>query len=150
MIKKQKSLESIIIKGSQHVDSRGTVSFINDFDMSTIKRMYTIYHPDRAMVRAWQGHRIESKYFKCIQGRFLVAVVAIDNWTTPSGNNTPKYYVLDASKTEILFIPNGYANGFKSLETDSQLLVFSNTDLDSSKNDQYRFDEHLWVDWTDI
>lgn len=136
-----------LIKGNQHSDERGTVSFINDFDLSPVKRMYTIQHPSTTTVRAWQGHKIESKYFKCLKGRFLVAVVAIDDWVSPSENLKPERYILDANNTEVLHIPAGYANGFKALDTDSELLVFSNLDLESAKNDQYRFDENLWIDW---
>ena len=145
----QKLIQSRIIKGNQHKDHRGTVSFVNDFDMSPIKRMYTIKHPAANSVRAWQGHKIESKYFKCIQGRFLVAVVAIEDWDEPAKNRSPKCFVLNASTTEILYIPNGHANGFKALDADAQMIVFSNMDLEAAKNDQYRFDEHMWMDWNE-
>ena len=144
----QKPMKFKIIIGNQHTDHRGTLSFINDFDMAPIKRMYIIKHPDTAIVRAWQGHKIELKYFKCIKGRFIVGVVAIDDWNTPAKNLSPEVFVLDASKTEILYIPNGYANGFKALDNNAQLLVFSNMDLEAAKNDQYKFDENLWMDWT--
>ena len=138
-----------IIKGAEHVDSRGTLSFINDFDMSPIKRMYTIKHPSTDIVRAWQAHQKESKYFKCIKGRFLIAIVAIDDWNTPGKNLIPEMFVLNSSTTEILHIPKGYANGFKALDTDSELLVFSDLDLESAKHDQYKFDENLWMDWSE-
>ncbi|WP_417619717.1 dTDP-4-dehydrorhamnose 3,5-epimerase family protein [Oceanihabitans sediminis] len=139
-----------IIIGNQHKDHRGTLSFINDFDLSHIKRMYTITHESVDVIRAWQGHRIESKYFKCIKGRFLVSIVAIDDWEAPSENLKPELYILDAKKTEVLHVPSGYANGFKALDVDSELLVFSNLDLESAKNDQYRFDQNLWLDWNDM
>ncbi|WP_418637670.1 WxcM-like domain-containing protein [Winogradskyella sp.] len=136
-----------IIIGNQHKDHRGTLSFINDFDMSPIERMYTITHESIDVVRAWQGHRIESKYFKCLKGRFLVSVVLIDDWEMPSENLKPKTYILDANKTEVLHIPAGYANGFKALDPDSKLLVFSDHDLETAKLDNYRFDKDLWIDW---
>src|SRR5690554_1074886 len=150
MTKLQEVSHPIIIKGNQHKDHRGVLSFINSFDMSPIKRMYTITHDSVEVIRAWQGHRIESKYFKCIKGRFLVSVVAIDDWVSPSENLKPKIYILDANKTEVLHIPSGYANGFKALDVDSELLVFSSLDLESAKNDQYRFDQNLWLDWNDM
>lgn len=143
-----KNQKSQLIQGNQHTDDRGTLSFINNFDMSPIKRMYTITHNSTKVVRAWQGHKIESKYFKCIKGRFLVAVVAIDDWETPTENLKPEHYILDAEETEVLYIPSGYANGFKALEENSELIVFSNLDLEEAKNDQYRFKENLWMDWT--
>lgn len=136
-----------IIPGNQHSDHRGTVSFINDFDLTPVKRMYTIQHPSTSTVRAWQGHKIESKYFKCTQGRFLVALVKIDNWDEPSPNLHPETFILDSKNTEILQIPAGYANGFKALEANSELLVFSNLNLEEAKEDQFRFGESLWMDW---
>lgn len=137
----------ILIIGSKHVDARGTLLFINDFDMSPIKRLYIITHPSVDIVRAWQAHKIESKYFKCIKGRFLVAVVAIDNWDAPSKELPVQTFILDANKSEVLCIPGGHANGFKALEADAQLMVFSDLDLESAKDDQFRFDENLWMDW---
>lgn len=136
-----------IIKGNQHTDERGTLSFINDFDLSTIKRMYVIQHPSTAIVRAWQGHKIESKHFKCTQGRFLIALIKIDDWATPSEDLPPETFILDSKNTEVLHIPAGYANGFKALEENSELLVFSNLSLEDAKNDDYRFDQELWMDW---
>jgi len=147
MCNSMKLLMPTIIIGNQHKDHRGLVSFINDFDMSPIKRMYIIRHDSIDVIRAWQGHKIEAKYFKCMKGRFLVSVVAIDDWETPSNTLKPENYILDANKSEVLHIPAGYANGFKALDSDSELLVFSNLDLESAKNDQYRFDENLWMDW---
>lgn len=136
-----------IILGNQHTDERGTLSFINEFDMAPIKRMYVIHHPFTTIIRAWQGHKIESKYFKCTQGKFLVALVKIDDWSKPCVNLQVETFILDAKKTEILHIPAGYANGFKALDADSELLVFSNLNLEEAINDQYRFDESLWMDW---
>lgn len=136
-----------IIKGNQHTDDRGILSFINDFDMSAVKRMYTINHPSIAIVRAWQGHKIESKYIKCIRGRFLIAAVAIDDWNAPSINLIPKVFILNANNTEVLYIPKGYANGIKAIDKDSELLVFSDLNLETAKTDNYRFNSSLWMDW---
>lgn len=147
MINLQKVSEPKIIKGNQFKDHRGVVSFVNDFDMSLIKRMYTIKHSSVDVVRAWQGHKVETKYFKCLKGSFLFAVVPINNWVTPSKNLVPKKFILEAKKNEILNIPKGFANGFKALEVGSELLVFSDKDLNDSKNDQYKFNENLWMNW---
>ena len=147
MINKADLFNPKIIKGSEFTDHRGTLSFINDFDMSPIKRMYAITHESIDVVRAWQGHRIESKYFKCLKGRFLVSVVLIDDWEMPSENLKANCYILDANKTEVLHIPAGYANGFKALDPDSKLLVFSDLDLETAKLDDYRYDQGLWMAW---
>lgn len=136
-----------LIKGNNHTDHRGTLCFINDFNMSAIKRMYTITHPSTSIVRAWQAHKVESKCFKCIKGRFLIAAVEIDDWEKPSKKLQAKTFILNAKDTEVLKIPGGYANGFKALDADAQLLVFSDKTLEEAKDDQYKFEEALWMDW---
>tara|TARA_R110000751_G_scaffold113854_3_gene213091 strand:+ start:63809 stop:64279 length:471 start_codon:yes stop_codon:yes gene_type:complete len=148
MTKDVKHLQPYIIDGAVHNDHRGTVAFVNDFDMSPIKRMYTITHPSTTVVRAWQAHKIEAKYFKCTKGRFVIAIVPIKDWNTPDVNSKPKVFILQANKNQVLCVPKGHANGFKALEANSELIVFSDQDLESAKNDQYRFDQDLWMDWS--
>ena len=136
------------LKGGTFTDERGTLSFINEFDLSPVKRMYTIIHPDKTVVRAWQGHQQESKWFKCIKGSFVVAWKKIDDFSNPSPLPPPEYVILDGKQPEILFIPPGFANGLKALENNSEILVFSDHKLGDSLDDKIRFDKDLWFDWT--
>ncbi|WP_064965588.1 hypothetical protein [Tenacibaculum ovolyticum] len=50
-----------LIGGNYHIDNRGRVSFINDFDMSDIKRLYYTEHFSTNTVRAWQALENNSK-----------------------------------------------------------------------------------------
>ena len=59
-------------------------------------------------------------------GKFTAAFVTIDNWEHPSQDLKPEIFHLTADKSQILCIPEGYANGFQAEEPDSILLVFSN------------------------
>ena len=54
--------------------------------MSPIKRVYFTTHYDIEVVRAWQGHTIESRWFRCVKGSFNVKLVEIDNWENPSND----------------------------------------------------------------
>lgn len=137
-----------LITGDTYTDERGTLAFVNAFDMDEVQRMYTITHPHTHIVRAWQGHKKETKYFKCTRGRFLVALVCIDDWESPSPSLIPQTFVLDATKPQVLHIPKGYANGFKALDTDAELLVFSDQTLAAAKDDQFRFSADFWMDWS--
>jgi WxcM-like, C-terminal. len=65
----------VIISGNKHQDERGILSFINDFDMEPVKRFYTIFHHDTTVVRAWQGHQVEQKWFVVLEGAFDIALV---------------------------------------------------------------------------
>jgi len=136
-----------LIKGGIFTDERGELEYINDFDLSLIKRMYIIRHPDKKVIRAWQGHQQEHKYFKCIKGRFLVAWKKIDDFFNPNDQNKSEFVILQKSKNQVLSIPPGYANGLKALEDNSEIMVFSDYYLNESLDDKIRFDQNLWFDW---
>lgn len=136
-----------IISGGNYKDNRGQLEFFNEFDMSPIKRVYFTTHFDTNVVRAWQGHTIESRWFRCLNGSFTVKLVEIDNWKNPSDDLKVFEYELTADKQEILCIPNGYVNGFKALKADSKLMIMSNYGFNEIENDQIRFDQNKWVKW---
>ena len=138
-----------IIKGENYTDERGELDFYNDFDMSQIKRVYFTIHRDKEVIRAWQGHKIESRWFCSIKGSFLVKVIEIDNWRDPSNVLKVIEYKLTSEKQEILYIPSGYVNGFKALQTDSKLMIMSNYRFNEVENDEFRFDKNKWVKWDD-
>jgi len=136
-----------IIKGRNYTDERGELEFFNEFDMSPIKRIYFTTHCDIEVIRAWQGHTVESRWFHCVNGGFNVKLVKIDKWENPSDDLKVFEYELTAEKQEILYIPNGYVNGFKALKTDSKLMIMSNYGFNEIENDQIRFDKNKWTEW---
>jgi dTDP-4-dehydrorhamnose 3,5-epimerase len=136
-----------IIKGGNFADQRGIMRFVNDFRFNDVKRFYFIKHPDTEVVRAWQGHQFEKKYFYPISGSFIVAWVKIDDFINPSKDLIPEYHILSASTSEIISIPTGYANGLKALEPDSEILIFSDMNLEDSINEKIRFPAEWWMDW---
>lgn len=139
--------KSNLIKGGIHTDSRGTIGFVNDFDMTKVKRFYHITHKDITIIRAWQGHRIESKWFYCIAGSFEVKLIKVDDWIKPSTSLITETILLTAEESKILHIPGGYVNGFKAMTPKSTLLVFSDVNLEQSTKDDYRFDKDYWSNW---
>lgn len=72
-----------IIKGENHNDSRGILFYNNDFDASAIKRLYVIDNHKTNFIRAWQGHKIEQRWFSVMQGSFKIKLTKIDNWEHP-------------------------------------------------------------------
>tara|TARA_B110000211_G_scaffold194099_1_gene222126 strand:- start:915 stop:1352 length:438 start_codon:yes stop_codon:yes gene_type:complete len=138
-----------IIKGGNYTDERGGLEFYNYFDMSQIKRLYFTTHFDTEVVRAWQGHTIESRWFISVKGSFIVKLVEIDNWENPSEELKVLKYKLTSEKQEILYIPSGYVNGFKALQADSKLMIMSNYGLNEVENDEFRFNKNKWVKWND-
>lgn len=136
-----------LIKGGTYVDVRGSLRYINDFKFTDVKRFYLISHNDISIVRAWQAHKTEHKYFYVVKGAFLLAAVAIDDWQSPSKTLSPSFYTLSDQESLMLSIPGGYANGLKALLPDSTIMVFSSHTVEESSLDRWSFDKDLWVDW---
>lgn len=139
-----------VIKGGYFSDYRGIMRYVNEFKFEDIKRFYFIKHPDTSFVRAWQGHQFEKKYFYPISGSFVVAWVKIDDFDNPSKSLISKYHILSAKNSEIVAIPKGYANGLKALEYNSEIMVFSDMDLEESINEKNRYPSDWWLDWESI
>lgn len=136
-----------ILQGDCYIDERGEIRFINDFNFNDVRRFYFIHHHSDKIVRAWQGHKQEKKYFVVVQGLFLICAVKINDWEHPDPDLSVEKFVLSVRKTQLLSIPPGYANGFRALAPDSTLLVFSDKNLSESQKDIYRFDQKLWYAW---
>lgn len=128
-----------ITKGGSHTDSRGTLFYNNDFDVSAIKRMYVIENHTTDFVRAWQGHKLEQRWFSVMKGSFRIQLIAIDHWDNPSTNLERLTFVVDSEKLDVLHIPSGYISSIQSLEQGSKLLVMADYLLGEIK-DEYRFD----------
>jgi dTDP-4-dehydrorhamnose 3,5-epimerase len=140
----------IILKGGTFTDERGSMRFVNDFHFEDVKRFYFIKHPDTSVVRAWQGHQFEKKYFYPISGSFVVAWVKIDDFNNPCKDLNSEYHILSAANSEIISVPKGYANGLKALEPNSEIMIFSDMDLEQSVNEKIRFPSDWWLDWDNI
>ena len=139
-----------IIQGGIFSDERGTLRFVNDFRFSDVKRFYFIKHPNTSIVRAWQGHQFEKKYFYPVSGSFVIAWVKIDDFENPSDNLISEYHILSANNSEILSVPKGYANGLKALEPDSEIVIFSDLSLEDSVQENIRYPADKWLDWEKI
>lgn len=136
-----------IIEGGIFTDYRGKLFHVNNLDMSEVERFYVLHHDNTEVIRAWHAHQNEKKWFYCIKGSFTTAFVKIDNWENPSRDLQPEIFELSAKKSQILCIPEGYANGIKAKEPDSILLVFSNKTLDVAIHDSWRYDADMWMKW---
>lgn len=142
------SLDRLIqLKLDQFNDHRGKLKFLNSIDLSKFKRFYFINHHSKNQVRAWQGHPSETKIFVPIRGKFLLATVKIDNFYSPNFNLKPKVFNLDSALSSAVIVPKGHANGLKSINFDSEVLVYSEFELSKSKKDKIRFDKDLWLNW---
>ena len=127
-----------LLKGDCHEDSRGALFYNNGFEMSAVKRIYVIENKSTDIIRAWQGHQIEQRWFSAIKGSFKIKLIAIDNWESPSKKSKKFEFVLDSKKLDILHIPSGYVSSIQLLEVRSKLLVMADYLL-GAVEDEYRF-----------
>lgn len=139
--------EIMVIEGGIFIDHRGKITHVNSLDMSEVERFYVIHHDNTEVVRAWHAHQFEKKWFYCIKGSFTTAFVKIDNWKNPSDDLKPEIYELSANQSQIVCVPEGYANGIKANEPDSILLVLSNKTLEVAVHDSWRYSAEKWMKW---
>ncbi len=136
-----------LIDADISIDDRGELIFCNNFDMKKIKRFYHISNFSTPFVRAWHGHKIENKYIMITKGSALVAAVQVDNWKKPSKSLNITTFLLNDKKPKLLFIPGGYAHGYKTLLPDTRLVIFSTATLKESLKDDYRYEAYYWNPW---
>lgn len=133
-----------IITGNSHTDERGTLFYNNDFDALAIRRIYVIENKNTNFERAWQGHRIEQRWFSVIQGSFKIQLIKIDHWENPTKNLEKLTFVISAEKLDVLHVPKGYVSSIQSLEESSKLLAMADYMLGEIK-DEYRFEVDYFI-----
>ena len=133
-----------IFSGSSHTDARGTLCYNNDFETLAIKRIYVIENNGTNFIRAWQGHKIEQRWFSAIKGAFKIQLIKIDQWEQPSKNLEKLTFTVNAEKLDVLHIPKGYISSIQSLEVGSKLLAMADHFLGEIK-DEYRYDVDYFI-----
>jgi len=136
-----------VLEGGRAVDDRGELTFVNDFRFEGIKRFYMVSNHKTGFVRAWHAHRHEAKYVTAVSGAAIFGAVKIDDWKNPSPDLSIQRFVLSANRSQVIYVPAGYANGFMSLTGDLKLLFYSTSTLEESKGDDFRFDARYWDIW---
>ena len=127
-----------LIKGGRHADSRGQLCYNNDFELTEVKRIYTIENWDINTIRGWQGHKIEKRWFASVHGSFRMELRKIDDWEKPSKTCELFSYVLSDKELDVLYVPMGYASKIQSLNPSAKLLVMADYLLGEVEDD-YRF-----------
>ncbi len=126
------------------MDDRGQLTFANDFSFEGIRRFYMVENFSTDVVRAFHGHVHEEKYVLVVSGAALVAAVLMDHPVQPSKANPVQRFVLSEKKPAVLYVPAGYANGFRPLQPGTKIMFFSSATLEESKSDDHRFPFDYW------
>ena len=128
----------MLLEGKKHQDERGIITYNNDFDASKIKRIYTIENDSTDVIRGWQGHKIEQRWFASMIGSFEISVIVIDDFENPSKDLTIQKYLLQDDVLTYLHIPSGCITAIQAKEENSKLLVLADFGLDEI-SDEYRY-----------
>lgn len=118
-----------ILSGGNFSDERGTLTFNNDFDMSEVKRLYTLQNTRVDFVRGWQGHTIEQRWFSCTLGSFKIQCIHLDSSEDPNKNLLIEEFILSSESLDILHIPAGYVTAIQALNKGAKLLSMSDYKL---------------------
>ena len=124
-----------LIAGGIHADPRGKMRFCNAFDLSPVRRFYTIACSRECSKRGWILHRHETKWFFPLKGMTTVQVA-------PDGDESVREtFVLDAAiAPHVLCVPPG--NWFLiEQEEAAEVQVFSDCRLGQFKDDDFRKEE---------
>ncbi len=132
-----------ITKGGCHTDPRGILFYNNDFDATAIKRIYVIENATNEIIRGWQGHKMEQRWFSAIKGSFKILLIKIDNWENPAKNLEMLTFTINADTLEVLHVPQGYVSSIQAMEEGSKLLVMADYLLGEIK-DEYRFESNYF------
>ena len=136
------------INGGNAKDERGEIRFVNDFDMTEVKRFYIIKNSDTELVRGWRGHRLGQRWFYALSGSFSIDVVKIDDWDHASRDLNVENHFLTSLRSELLYLPKGCATAIRALEAGSELLTYADQSLAESINDDYTFPLDYFVNWS--
>ena len=141
------SMDPIFFESNSSSDERGTVSFTNDLNLQKAIRTYKVENSQLKTVRAWHGHKVEEKWVNVEQGEFLVCVVKVDDFTSPSKDSEIQTYKM-SPKDGFLYIPPNFANGAMNLTEDNAIRYYSSSTLEESLNDDFRFESDYWDPWS--
>lgn len=135
-----------IVEGKRFVDTRGYLSFINDLDLTKYKRFYTVENHRQGFIRAWHGHKKESKAVVCLRGAAKIAIINMEESEGIScyERPIPTTFIIDASNPKAVIIPAGYANGAMNLTSDCIIMYYSDVTIEEAKDDDFRFDWQHW------
>lgn len=130
-----------IIDVHRFVDDRGVLDACNTVPLPPGAKRFYLVSNHVPSVRAWHGHRKETKWLLPISGVIIVAAAPLDGF--PYDADKIQRAILSAHNPVLLKIPAGYVHGFKTLTDGARLLVFSDAALDESRCDDVRFDASI-------
>ena len=141
-------MEIKTFNGGVATDDRGSVRFVNDFNFEGVKRFYQVQNHRQGFIRAWHGHHNEGKYVYVPKGSIIFGAVPLQMLLdkTIDSKHVLKT-IVSSNNPKVVYVPPGYANGFKTLEEGTIVQFFSTSTLQESTNDDIRFEYDIVDIW---
>ena len=130
-------MSPVFIQGGLHADARGSLRFCNDFDMSAVKRFYTISNSVECPLRGWIGHKRETKWFFPIKGTTIIVVEGFNHEIHESHEKRVDEFELNANDPKVLTVPPGNWFCIKQ-DGRAEVMVFSDCKVGEYENDDLR------------
>ena len=129
-----------IIKGDIFNDSRGKLLSCNQFDMSHVKRMYSIENINSNYIRGWKGHKIETRWFFATKGSIIINTILISDLEKALSLPVIKTFKLNEDNLNVLEVPPGFATSIKQYSNGDRICVYADYQLGVSGDEDLRWD----------
>ena len=129
-----------IIKGDLFKDNRGKLFSCNQFDMSPVKRMYSIENINSNYIRGWKGHKIETRWFFATKGSIIINTILISDLEKAHPLPFIKTFKLNDNNLDVLEVPPGFATSIKQYSNGDRICVFADYELGLSGDEDLRWD----------
>lgn len=139
-----------VTKGGMASDHRGSIRFVNEFDMTQVKRFYIIENKDAELIRGWRAHRIEQRWFYVLSGSFILDLIKIDDWDDVSADLPIERRVMHVEDKQVVHVPAGYGTAFQALEEGAELLVFADYGIEHAVKDDYTWPSDFFVNREEV
>ncbi len=141
-----------LTNGGVATDDRGVLKYVNQVppEFEQVQRFYQVENFAPRFVRAWHGHRVESKFVWVTKGSVFISYVSMDVNLEEYDEDDFTVVVLSSNLPRLLHIPSNNYNGFMTLEEDTRIMFFSTSTLSESASDDHRLDAYAFesvIDW---
>jgi len=136
-----------LVDGGITFDDRGSITYCNELDLSNFKRYYIVSNFNKSFIRAWHGHKEETKIAMPIEGTVMFCVVKVNNWKNPNKKSDIKKFVISSNQPKMLIIPSGHTHGFMTLTDNAKVIFYSDKTLEESIDDDFRLPFDYWNPW---
>ena len=127
-----------IIKGDLFKDNRGKLLSCNQFDMSHVKRMYSIENTNSNYIRGWKGHKIETRWFFATKGSIIINTILISDLEKAHPLPVINTFKLNEDNLNVLEVPPGFATSIKQYSNGDRICVFADYEIGVSDDEDLR------------